>query len=117
MGTDKVLALAKQAGFHEEGENIIVGYNRVVVTKRLIEFAALLQQQMIEDGWRQCAVGQGTTQFCGIAEELRKDAERQWVGLTDDEIVYLSKTVGNAIINDGRFARAIEAKLKEKNGG
>jgi len=40
---------------------------------------------------------------------------KPWVGLTGDEIVYLSKTVGNGIINDGRFARAIEAKLKEKN--
>jgi len=40
---------------------------------------------------------------------------KPWVGLTNDEIVYLSKTVGNAVINDGRFARAIEAKLKEKN--
>ena len=42
---------------------------------------------------------------------------KPWIGLTNDEIVYLSKTVGNAVINDGRFARAIEAKLKEKNGG
>ena len=43
--------------------------------------------------------------------------KREWQSLTDEEIVYLSKTVGNGIINDGRFARAIEAKLREKNGG
>ena len=40
---------------------------------------------------------------------------KPWAGLTDEEIVYLSKTVGNGVINDGHFARAIEAKLKEKN--
>ena len=31
-------------------------------------FAALYEQQMIRDGWRQCAEGQRTTQFCATAE-------------------------------------------------
>ena len=31
-------------------------------------FAALLKDEMIRDGWRQCAVGQRTTQFCGQLE-------------------------------------------------
>ena len=52
------------------------------------------------------------------AEGLRKNAERQWVGLTDEEI---KDIVGR---NDpdgvGRYTRElfrkIEAKLKEKNG-
>ena len=66
MTTDKVLVLAKEAGL------------AVTISSHdsLYKFAALLQQQMEADGWRQCAVGQGTTQFCGVAEELRKDAER-----------------------------------------
>ena len=47
-------------------------------------------------------------------------AQRQWVGLTDEEV---SKII-DAVIGfnscwgpEEDFARAIEAKLKEKNGG
>ena len=41
--------------------------------------------------------------------------ERPWVGLTDDdEILAISNTMPYA--NRFEFARAIEAKLKEKNG-
>jgi hypothetical protein len=41
--------------------------------------------------------------------------ERTWVGLTDDaEIFAISNTMPYA--NRFEFARAIEAKLKEKNG-
>lgn len=75
METDKVLALAKQAA------NSFKTYAMEVTEydftdDSIQEFAALIQQQMEAEGWRQCAVGQGTTQFCGMAEELRKDAER-----------------------------------------
>ena len=64
MNTDKVLALAREAGL------------AVTISSHdsLHKFDALIQRQMIEDGWRPCAEGQGTTQYCGIAEELRKDA-------------------------------------------
>jgi hypothetical protein len=31
----------------------------------------MTEQQMIDDGWRRCAVGQRTTQHCGMAEEVR----------------------------------------------
>ena len=55
------------------------------------------------------------------AVELRRFALKQWVGLTDEEIQdlsYLSQKIdeGNAAWFDRwGFARAIEAKLKEKN--
>ena len=72
MNTDKVLALAKQAA------NSFKTYAMEVTEydftdDSIQEFSALIQQQMEADGWRQCAVGQGTTQFCGVAEELRKE--------------------------------------------
>ena len=71
METDKVLALAKEA-------EIAVGLTGGNPSKdKITRFAALLQQQMEADGWRQCAVGQGTTQFCSMAEEFRKDSERR----------------------------------------
>lgn len=41
----------------------------------LLKFAALVaaheREAMIADGWRQCAKGQRTTQFCGQAEQAR----------------------------------------------
>jgi len=55
------------------------------------------------------------------AAELRRLALKQWVGLTDEEIddlSYLSQKIdeGNTPWFDRcGFARAIEAKLKEKN--
>jgi hypothetical protein len=39
-------------------------------------------------------------------------AQRQWVGLTDDEVIKCTPTWGGTVED---VARAIEAKLKEKN--
>lgn len=40
---------------------------------------------------------------------------REWVGLTDEEMEQCYESMGNPI-NDWALGRAIEAKLKEKNG-
>ena len=52
---------------------------------------------------------------CGTAEAItvveKALAQRTWVGLTDDEISALSK--GHIVRST--YARAIEAKLKDKN--
>ena len=43
--------------------------------------------------------------------------EREWVGLTDEEILKFQDIVPNTLGYDLiEFAQAIEAKLKEKNG-
>jgi hypothetical protein len=46
-------------------------------------------------------------------------AQRQWVGLTDEEFRHANKSTMNLPIEEvlPTFARAIEAKLKEKNNG
>ena len=47
-------------------------------------------------------------------------AEVNWVGLTDEEVVAATNTVhgfGAIKQRDMNFARAIEAKLKDKNHG
>ena len=52
------------------------------------------------------------------AIELRRLALKQWVGLTDEEIVAATNAVhgfGAIKQKDMNFAKAIEAKLKEKN--
>ena len=50
------------------------------------------------------------------AVELRRLALKQWVGLTDEEINSVRHNRDwTATWTDATFARAIEAKLKEKN--
>jgi hypothetical protein len=44
-----------------------------------------------------------------------QEYKRPWVGLTDEEIDYLEDAIDPAMYRV--FARRIEAKLKEKNGG
>jgi hypothetical protein len=48
---------------------------------------------------------------------LAEPPQRTWVGLTDDEIWQFAtdSTIGNDLHAD-KFARFIEAKLKQKNG-
>jgi hypothetical protein len=82
LPTDKVLALAREAGLAVT----ISSHNS------LYKFAALLLREMEAEN-----------------AELRKDAERQWVGLTDEE-------VQDSYNPDYQVqTRAIEAKIKEKN--
>jgi hypothetical protein len=48
-----------------------------IYEKELERFATLVaaekEQQMIRDGWRQCAKGQRTTQYCGLLDAAVKD--------------------------------------------
>lgn len=44
--------------------------------------------------------------------------QREWVGLTDEEIAKAwAQSKGDILMRLKPFARAIEAKLREKNGG
>ena len=67
------------------------------------------------------ALWAGTLEQVQIAEEMKNKKlytappQRTWVGLTDEEIAAL-KHNGERYISSQDFARAIEAKLKEKNG-
>jgi len=49
----------------------------------------------------------------GVESLITELPQREWVGLTDEE---RDECLGNYITAEGR-ARAIEAKLKEKNNG
>ena len=42
---------------------------------------------------------------------------RKWVGLTDEEITEIRLKTFDAVATNYEVYRAIEAKLKEKNGG
>ena len=43
-----------------------------------------------------------------------QDYKKPWVGLTEDEVFAISNTM--PVSDRFEFAKAIEAKLKEKNG-
>ena len=61
-----------------------------------------------ETCWRACTP---RGKFIG-----HRDAQRTWVGLTDEEIVLIvAECAASHQHTDIHFARAIEAKLKEKN--
>ena len=50
-----------------------------------------------------------------IATQLGWEPKREWVGLTNDEIDAAVKSCNTT--DTYKYFRAIEAKLKEKNGG
>jgi hypothetical protein len=66
-------------------------------------------------------VGDAKDIYSGTIDALRArlaQPEREWVGLTDDEVMVLNRRSYDAQIGllPLTFYRAIEAKLKEKNG-
>ena len=68
----------------------------------------------MDSGQRRCI-------HCGKWEDTAPQPQREWVTLTDEEIIgWVESGDYNVITNDWashiEFARAIEAKLREKNG-
>ena len=83
MTRDDIISFAMDAQLgnpYGKGSTGTVYVNGVDVTAELMDFAALVaaekEQQMIRDGWRKCAEGQRTTQFCGLLDAAVK-AERE----------------------------------------
>jgi hypothetical protein len=75
---DDIIRLAREAGFIrvvaiEEGGAVTT---TVTPIEELERFIALYEGRLVERGWRQCAEGQTTTQYCGLLE-LAVTAERE----------------------------------------
>ena len=79
MTRDDIIRMAEEAGFQTDLQDVWITYDGIW-SEEFERFAALVaaekEAQMIRDGWRQCAEGQRTTQFCGLLEEAVK-AERE----------------------------------------
>jgi hypothetical protein len=90
MTQDDIIRMAREAGWTE------YSLLHAVEVQRLETFAALVaaekEQQMTRDGWRQCAKGQRTTQFCGLldaAVKAEREACAKYVeGVFDMELVF-----------------------------
>ena len=97
---------------------------------------SLKQMQALEQGLKQappCKTGSQCTTKCmectepepvidksaaiRIATSLGWTPKREWVGLTDEQIWELAANCLDSVAGRLAFARAIEAKLKEKNSG
>ena len=84
MTRDDIIRMAREAEFiallSDEAVDGLGGVwadSEIDITDNLSRFAALVaaekEQQMIRDGWRQCAKGQRTTQYCGLLDAAVKD--------------------------------------------
>lgn len=69
MKKDDIIRLAREAGipFNKFG---LVGCQNCEqdIDKNLERFAELVEQHLIDEGYRKCAEGQRTTQYCGQLE-------------------------------------------------
>jgi len=73
LSREDLIRMADKAGFDTcRGD----GWPDERLLPKIKEFAAMLREKMIADGWRQCAQGQKTTQHCAVAEQARQE-ERQ----------------------------------------
>ena len=69
MNRDEILTLAREAG--------VMPLEHFYVTDVFLQrFVHLVEQRLIRDGYRKCASGQRTTQFCGLLDAAVK-AERE----------------------------------------
>ena len=70
MNRDDIIRMAREAGWSDE--LLEVSFTAPLLDRFAALVAAEKEQQMIRDGWRQCAKGQRTTQFCGLLEAAVK---------------------------------------------
>ncbi len=72
MTREEINSMAKEAGWAKAGRDM----EYPALTDCLERFIALYEGRLVERGWRQCAEGQTTTQYCGLLE-LAVTAERE----------------------------------------
>jgi len=77
MNRDDIIRMAREAGALQIGFNKTIMQSEYSIFAHELEiFFHMAQAAMIEQGWRQCAEGQRTTQFCGMVEQAVQ-AERE----------------------------------------
>jgi len=91
MTRDDIIRMAREAGLAPASFCRWSAYS-----DDLERFATLVaaekEQQMIRDGWRQCAKGQRTTQYCGLLDAAVKDEREACAKVCEKQIKsYMSK--------------------------
>ena len=101
MNREDVIRLAGEAGFGANQRNTLL--------VKIERFADLVVKEMINDGWRQCAKGQRTTQFCGMAEKAREEEREECAKVCEE----LEEDDASPLFVSQQCANAIRAR-KEK---
>jgi hypothetical protein len=78
MNRDNIIRMAREAGCipvrHPEYDNDVQVFATPDELERFADLVAAAEREhMISDGWRQCAEGQRTSQFCAVAEQARRE--------------------------------------------
>ena len=116
MNKEDIIRMARETGFNVEQGSLL----RVTgIDEDLERFAALVAYSAIKPWADQLDAerkrfSEYIEMVVGAMQDVRRD-EREWVGLTDEEIFDIHKRVDS--MQYLTFGHAIEAKLKEKNHG
>jgi hypothetical protein len=100
MTRDDIIRLAREAG--------CAVYDGEDIAPALVRFAALVEQHLVKQGYRKCAEGQKTTQFCGMLEEAVK-AEREACAELAERMDFHSTLTG-FLVSPDQIADAIRAR-------
>ena len=83
MTRDEILTLAREAG--------VMPLDHFYVTDVFLQrFVHLVEQRMIRDGYRKCAEGQRTTQFCGLLDAAVKAEREACAKVCEEQLTYFT---------------------------
>jgi hypothetical protein len=111
MNKEDIIRMAREAGanYYGTGEEGVTAF--MLRDEAIERFAALVaaaeREHIISDGWRQCAQGQRTSQFCAVAEQARREEREACAKLIESR-----KTGANELMDAVRDTetRAIRAR-------
>jgi hypothetical protein len=115
MNRDDIIRMAREAGWNwpENWPEV----HTTSIEDRLERFAALVaaaeRNRMISEGWRQCAQGQKTSQFCAVAEQVRLEEREACAKVCEDDPSRAWDWLGE-IRPGGHYAAAIRAQAADR---
>lgn len=111
MTRDDIIRWARKAGMQGMLTDVVTTFDELERFAALV--AAAERDRMIADGWRQCAVGQRTTQFCAEAERIRAE-EREACANLCDEIAQRNESDHDSCWSYGNWECAVAIRARGK---
>jgi hypothetical protein len=86
MNRDDIIRMAREAGLITEsvGLDWCASLPNAEYPRKLVRFAARVEEHLISQGYRKCAEGQRTTQFCDMVEAAREEEREACARLLED---------------------------------
>jgi hypothetical protein len=101
MNRDDIIRMAREAG--DDWEHTLP-QDRAFLER----FASRVEEHLISQGYRKCAEGQRTTQFCAMVEAIRKEEREACARVAEN---------GNFLHDDSpeaRFGKACAAAIRRR---